>query len=168
MGMGMPDGEWKCFLVVHSHSDDFSQHIQSLLNDDWEMQGNAFSAKNCFAQVMTKFEPAEYEEGDDDDGLPIQEDSSSATAIAERIHEKYFPDQKSIAASKPSSGPLLLYPCDVQKLLGVSRVKFYELNKLPDFPKAKNPLDKRPMYLRQEILSWVNGLERCEQIRNCS
>ncbi|WP_115701831.1 helix-turn-helix transcriptional regulator [Legionella sainthelensi] len=54
---------------------------------------------------------------------------------------------------------LLLYPKQVQKLLGIGATKFYELNKLPSFPKPRNPLGKRPMYLRQEIESWINNLE---------
>ncbi|EHL31225.1 helix-turn-helix transcriptional regulator [Legionella drancourtii] len=54
---------------------------------------------------------------------------------------------------------LLLYPKQVQKLLGIGTTKFYELNKLPDFPKPRNPLGKRPMYLRKEIEEWTVGLE---------
>ncbi|BCA94583.1 hypothetical protein TUM19329_09440 [Legionella antarctica] len=54
--------------------------------------------------------------------------------------------------------PLLLYPYQARKLLGVQSTKFYELVKLPDFPKPRNPLGKRPMYLRKEIEAWVNNL----------
>lgn len=54
--------------------------------------------------------------------------------------------------------PLLLYPQDARNLIGVKNTKFYELAKLPDFPKPRNPLGKRPMYLRKEIEDWVNGL----------
>ena len=54
---------------------------------------------------------------------------------------------------------LLLYPKQVQKLLGIGTTKFYELNKLPDFPKPRNPLGKRPMYLREEIEHWIKSLE---------
>jgi predicted DNA-binding transcriptional regulator AlpA len=55
---------------------------------------------------------------------------------------------------------LLVYPKQAQKLLGVGVTKFYELNKLPDFPKARNPSGggKRPMYLRSELERWVNNL----------
>lgn len=54
--------------------------------------------------------------------------------------------------------PLLLYPSQARKLLGVQTTKFYELVKLPDFPKPRNPLGKRPMYLRKEIEEWVTNL----------
>jgi hypothetical protein len=75
MGMGYdkPEGGWKCFVVLHGHSEDFSNKIEKLLNDDWEMHGNAFVIGTHFCQVMVKFEPAEYETGDDDDGLPLPE-----------------------------------------------------------------------------------------------
>lgn len=54
--------------------------------------------------------------------------------------------------------PVLLYPSQAQKFLGIKATKFYELVKLPDFPKPRNPLGKRPMYLRKEIEDWVNDL----------
>lgn len=54
--------------------------------------------------------------------------------------------------------PLLLYPYQARKFLGVQSTKFYELVKLPDFPKPRNPLGKRPMYLRKEIEAWANNL----------
>ncbi|WP_061467985.1 helix-turn-helix transcriptional regulator [Legionella pneumophila] len=50
--------------------------------------------------------------------------------------------------------PLLVYPKQAQKILGVGTTKFYELLKLPTFPKARNPLGKRPMYLREELEDW--------------
>ncbi|RUR11283.1 helix-turn-helix transcriptional regulator [Legionella septentrionalis] len=53
---------------------------------------------------------------------------------------------------------LLLYPGQAQKLLGVGTTKFYELIRLPDFPKPRNPLGKRPMYLRKEIEAWAEKL----------
>jgi predicted DNA-binding transcriptional regulator AlpA len=53
---------------------------------------------------------------------------------------------------------ILLYPKQAQEILGVGSTKFYELNKLPDFPKTRNPLGKRPMYLRKEIEAWAAGL----------
>lgn len=55
--------------------------------------------------------------------------------------------------------PLLLYPKQAQKLLGVGTTKFYELVKLPDFPKSKSPLGKRVMYLRDELEKWVKELK---------
>ena len=57
---------------------------------------------------------------------------------------------------KPS--PILLYPNQAAALIGVRTTKFYELNKLPGFPKPRNPLGKRPMYIRKEIEDWVMGL----------
>jgi predicted DNA-binding transcriptional regulator AlpA len=54
--------------------------------------------------------------------------------------------------------PLLIYPNEARKLLGVQTTKFYELVKLSDFPKPRNPLGKRPMYLRKEIEAWANNL----------
>ena len=53
---------------------------------------------------------------------------------------------------------LLLYPNEARKLLGVQTTKFYEFVKLPDFPKPRNPLGKRPMYLRKEIEEWATNL----------
>lgn len=58
---------------------------------------------------------------------------------------------------------LLLYPGETKKFLGVGSTKFYELIKLPDFPKPRNPLGKRPMYLRKEIEDWARNLtENCQ------
>ncbi|WP_115709987.1 helix-turn-helix transcriptional regulator [Legionella sainthelensi] len=58
---------------------------------------------------------------------------------------------------------ILLYPNQVQKLLGIGATKFYELVKLPDFPKPRNFSDsKRSVYLRQEIVEWANNLEKTE------
>lgn len=54
--------------------------------------------------------------------------------------------------------PLLLYPKQAQKFLGVGTTKFYELIKLPDFPKSRNPLGKRPMFVRQELEGWVKSM----------
>jgi len=50
-------------------------------------------------------------------------------------------------------------------MIGVGTTKFYELTKLVNFPKPRYPLGgKRPMYLRQEIESWVASLKTEEQI----
>ncbi len=54
---------------------------------------------------------------------------------------------------------LLIYPKQAAVLLGIGTTKFYELNKLPNFPKVRNPSGKRPMYLRKEIEDWVYKLE---------
>jgi predicted DNA-binding transcriptional regulator AlpA len=54
---------------------------------------------------------------------------------------------------------LLVYPKEAQKLLGIGPTKFYELNKLPDFPQPRNPLGKRPMYLRSQLEDWVKNLK---------
>ena len=54
--------------------------------------------------------------------------------------------------------PLLVYPKEAQRLLGVGSTKFYELNKLPDFPRPRNLLGKRPMYLKEEIEKWVKTI----------
>lgn len=59
--------------------------------------------------------------------------------------------------------PLLLYPNQVQKLLGIGTTKFYELVKLPDFPKPRILFDgKRSVYLRNEVVEWANHLEKTE------
>jgi len=55
--------------------------------------------------------------------------------------------------------PLLLYPKQAQRFLGVGATKFYELVKLSSFPQSKSPLGKRPMYLRRELESWVENLK---------
>ena len=54
--------------------------------------------------------------------------------------------------------PLLLYPNQAALLIGVKTTKFYELIKLPDFPKPRNPLGKRPMYVKKEIEEWAKNL----------
>jgi predicted DNA-binding transcriptional regulator AlpA len=54
-----------------------------------------------------------------------------------------------------NQSPLLVYPKEAQKLLGVGPTKFYELCKLPSFPKPRNPLGKRPWYLKEEIEKWA-------------
>jgi predicted DNA-binding transcriptional regulator AlpA len=54
--------------------------------------------------------------------------------------------------------PLFIYPKQAAALLGVGTTKFYELNKLADFPKPRNPLGKRPMYIRKEIEDWAINL----------
>lgn len=59
--------------------------------------------------------------------------------------------------------PILLYPNQVQKLLGIGPTKFYEIVKLRDFPKPRNLMDsKRSVYLRAEIMEWANNLEKTE------
>lgn len=55
--------------------------------------------------------------------------------------------------------PLLLYPKQAQKFLGIGTTKFYELVKLPDFPKTRSPNGKRSMYLRDELENWVKNLD---------
>lgn len=55
--------------------------------------------------------------------------------------------------------PLLVYPNQAQKILGVGTTKFYELRKLPTFPKPRNLDGKRPVYLLQEIEEWANSLK---------
>lgn len=54
---------------------------------------------------------------------------------------------------------IFIYPKDAAKLLGVGTTKFYTLNKLPGFPKPRNPLGKRPMYIRSELEAWAKNLE---------
>lgn len=61
---------------------------------------------------------------------------------------------------------ILLYPKQVQKLLGIGTTKFYELVKLPDFPKPRDLLGKRSIYLRKEIEDWVTNLEPTEIKKN--
>lgn len=55
--------------------------------------------------------------------------------------------------------PLLVYPKQAKEIIGVGTTKFYELIKLPTFPKAKSPLGKRPMYLREDLENWVKNLD---------
>ncbi|HRD69212.1 MAG TPA: AlpA family phage regulatory protein [Legionella sp.] len=62
--------------------------------------------------------------------------------------------------------PILLYPHHVQKLLGIGSTKFYELVKLPDFPKPRDLLGKRSIYLRKEIEDWVSNLAPTEVKKN--
>lgn len=54
--------------------------------------------------------------------------------------------------------PLLLYPNQAQKLLGIRSTKFYELSKLPNFPIPKKPNGKRVMYLTQELIDWARSI----------
>lgn len=62
-----------------------------------------------------------------------------------------------------NESPILLYPNQVQKLLGIGATKFYELVKLSDFPKPRNLIDsKRSVYLRDEIIEWAINLEKTE------
>jgi predicted DNA-binding transcriptional regulator AlpA len=58
-----------------------------------------------------------------------------------------------------SDESLLIYPKQVQEIFGVGPTKFYEINKLPDFPKAAILNGKRPMYKRKEIEEWVTNLK---------
>ncbi|CAM3001219.1 helix-turn-helix transcriptional regulator [Legionella worsleiensis] len=59
--------------------------------------------------------------------------------------------------------PILLYPNQAQKLLGIGTTKFYELVKLPDFPKPRNLFGgKRSVYLRNEIEEWATNLAKTE------
>ncbi len=54
---------------------------------------------------------------------------------------------------------LLLNAKQAQDLIGVSSNRFYELVKLPEFPKAKIMTGgKRPMYVRRELEEWVKNL----------
>lgn len=61
---------------------------------------------------------------------------------------------------------ILLYPHQVQKLLGIGTTKFYELVKLSDFPKPRDLLGKRSIYLRKEIEDWANNLAPTEVKKN--
>lgn len=54
---------------------------------------------------------------------------------------------------------LLVYPKNARQVLGVGSTQFYELAKLPSFPKPKTPLGKRPMYLRTDLENWANNLK---------
>jgi len=58
--------------------------------------------------------------------------------------------------------PILLYPNQAQKFLGVKATKFYELLQTPGFPKPRSPLGKRPMYLRKELEGWAENLAKIE------
>lgn len=60
------------------------------------------------------------------------------------------------------STTIFLYPKQAADLLGVGATKFYELNKLSDFPKPRNPLSKRPMYIRQELEEWASNLMKID------
>ncbi len=54
---------------------------------------------------------------------------------------------------------LLVYPKEAAQLLGVKRTQFFELAKLPGFPKAKYFTPKsNPMYSRKELEQWVDSL----------
>ncbi|HAU1192559.1 TPA: helix-turn-helix transcriptional regulator [Legionella pneumophila] len=54
---------------------------------------------------------------------------------------------------------LLVYPKQAQEIIGVKPTKFYELNKLPGFPKPRiTSLGKRPMYVRKELVEWISNL----------
>lgn len=55
--------------------------------------------------------------------------------------------------------PLLVYPKQAQQILGVGPTKFYELVKLPTFPKSKVLVGKRPMFLRKELEAWAKNVE---------
>ena len=55
--------------------------------------------------------------------------------------------------------PLLLYPNQAKRFLGIGTTKFYELVKLETFPKPRFP-SKRAMYLREELEHWVKNLEK--------
>ncbi len=54
--------------------------------------------------------------------------------------------------------PLLVYPKQAQKLLGIGTTKFYELAKQASFPKPKRPDGKRPMYLTRELEEWASSV----------
>jgi predicted DNA-binding transcriptional regulator AlpA len=55
--------------------------------------------------------------------------------------------------------PMLLYPKEVRKLLGVGAGKFYEFIHLDNFPKPRMVgTVKTGMYLREELIEWVRSL----------
>jgi predicted DNA-binding transcriptional regulator AlpA len=56
------------------------------------------------------------------------------------------------------SEPLLIYRKKAEEILGVGTTKFYELMKLPTFPKPKIVDGKRPMYLRKDVEDWALSL----------
>lgn len=56
--------------------------------------------------------------------------------------------------------PILIYKIGVEKFLGISKTKYYEIVKLPDFPKARNIDGKTSMYLTKEIEEWANNLDK--------
>jgi len=53
---------------------------------------------------------------------------------------------------------MFLYPKQAAKFLGVCRTQFYYFRKLSNFPKSKNPLNKRPLYLRCELEAWAKTI----------
>ncbi len=60
---------------------------------------------------------------------------------------------------------LLIYKKDVQNVLGIGATKFYELVKLPDFPKPRVcEAFKTPVYLRSEIIKWAESLPVSNEI----
>ena len=55
--------------------------------------------------------------------------------------------------------PLLVYPKAARELLGVGATTFYELVKMESFPKPRDLIGKRPMYLTSELVNWAESLE---------
>jgi predicted DNA-binding transcriptional regulator AlpA len=53
---------------------------------------------------------------------------------------------------------MFLYPKQAAKFLGVGTTQFYSFRKLSHFPKSKNPLNKRPLYLRCELEAWAKTI----------
>lgn len=54
---------------------------------------------------------------------------------------------------------LLIYRKKAEEILGVGTTKFYELMKIPGFPKPKIIDGKRPMFLRKDVEDWALNLE---------
>lgn len=57
---------------------------------------------------------------------------------------------------------MIIYPKQAMDLLGIGRTAFYMLAQLPDFPKPRNPLKKRPFYLREELEQWVRSQDKVD------
>ncbi len=87
MGMGYPDegGNWNFMFVKCDEPDPdkpyrchyylFSEQIQDLMNEGFELHGTPFVHNGDLLQAMMRFEYPECEKdgGDDDDGLPLPE-----------------------------------------------------------------------------------------------
>ena len=54
--------------------------------------------------------------------------------------------------------PMLLFPKDAMKLIGLKTTAFHEIRKRPDFPKPKYPTGRCAMYLTSEIEEWIKNL----------
>ncbi len=58
-----------------------------------------------------------------------------------------------------SEGSIFIKQSQLHKLLGVSQRMMVKLRKLPDFPRGRRVGPKTELFVRAEVIAWVDSLD---------